>query len=73
MAEESAKADLEAARATGRIHFADLERTETGGGGRGRTHSLSRRQSSDSLSIRSISRSRVVDPGVVLPIHYRTL
>ena len=72
MAEESAKADLEAARATGRIHFADLERTETGGG-RGRTHSLSRRQSSDSLSIRSISRSRVVDPGVVLPIHYRTL
>jgi hypothetical protein len=43
----------------------DVERT----GRRGRARSESR----DSLSIRSISRRRIVEPNVALPIQFRTL
>lgn len=34
---------------------------------------VNRRDSSDSLSIHTISRNRNVDPGILLPVQYRTL
>ena len=58
----------ESSRNPMRIHYA--EDVETGRHGR-----LYRRGSTDndSMSIRSISRRRVVEPGVILPLQYRTL
>ncbi|KAI5815821.1 hypothetical protein BZA77DRAFT_73418 [Pyronema omphalodes] len=53
----------------GRIRYADDAEMQPR---RGRP-TLERRSSNSSMSIRSISRHRSIDPGVVLPIQYRTL
>jgi hypothetical protein len=57
-------------RDANRLRYADDVEAHPG---RGRRSQLARRGSNSSLSIRSLSRSRIVDPGLVLPTTYRTL
>ncbi|KAI5800828.1 hypothetical protein FPQ18DRAFT_253093 [Pyronema domesticum] len=60
---------MQGAGRDGRIRYADGAEVQPR---RGRS-TLARRPSNSSMSIRSISRHRSIDPGVVLPIQYRTL
>ena len=57
-------------RGRARIQYADDVEARAGSN-RGRTSR--RRSRSSSMSIRTISRNRAVDPALVLPAHYRTL
>jgi sodium/potassium-transporting ATPase subunit alpha len=61
--------EMQGAGRDGRIRYADGAEVQPR---RGRS-TLARRPSNSSMSIRSISRHRSIDPGVVLPIQYRTL
>jgi hypothetical protein len=66
-APKEAETDVER-QPTSRVFFAD----EVENGGRS-ARRLERKQSRDSMSIRSASRRRSVEPNVALPIEYRTL
>ncbi|TKA69578.1 hypothetical protein B0A49_04495, partial [Cryomyces minteri] len=63
-----AESDGDLARTFGRIQYAeDVEHAPS------RSRTYARRNSEHSMSIRTLSRQRTVDPSLVLPVLYRTL
>jgi sodium/potassium-transporting ATPase subunit alpha len=65
---------MEEAKDNSRIQYADdVETGPRPGKSNRRTSFGARRNSQDSMSIRSVSRNRSVNPGNILPIQYRTM
>jgi sodium/potassium-transporting ATPase subunit alpha len=70
-AKDSQVLAMEEAREISRIQYADD--VEPGPRASKMNRRTSRRNSQDSMSIRSVSRNRSVNPGNMLPIQYRTM